>query len=853
MDNYLDYAKRNKRQLLISTANNKQFRIMVEKFDVRKVQYINEYGYKGAILKEHIKKICFANPSVEKEFITIQNNISTLTNYYLKCLNNEKDKIPGKEQLFETMFNSLYQINNDNLLFKFFTKNDDNIMEKYMIYNPILIQNSNISQRQAIKNALNYKISIIEGPPGTGKTTTILSIIVNLIKQNKKVVVVSKNNTAVDNIIEEFKKTNLPEFYIRFGKKEIMDDLKNNVDNKINNLKFQLNQININNEDLIKFEILKNKLNILEPQINNLIDLKCILTELKIQKKFIDKQINAYELSNYINTYQHFLNNKNIKPKKLNKLIKIINKEKYNILDILYIKTKYKLNIKTDKKSLIIIFNLLKQLYLNEEIKTKEEILENGHLEDKQQEVEQIYKEYVSLSTLSFKNALKNNIKFYEKGTIQKAFNTFPLILTTADGFLFNVKNFLKRKKQLDCIIIDEATQCDVIAGLPLLFLAKKIIVVGDSKQLSAITDSIIDDDIEDIYEYQNNNFLKAVKEVFDPPSEMLKEHYRCDYNIINFCNKYYYDNQLKIYKSRNKNAMSIINVNQYKGVQIENSSFFNEREIKTLNTTINSINNCFIITPFREQANRLKKVFNNSSCGTIHSFQGKGADNVYFSTVLNDFNSCKNHIKGPNNLFTKELINVAVSRAKNKFILVGDKDFFEQNGKYTPDLKNLIDYISIYGNEIEDKSVCIFDYLYKNIKYYKSTKIFDNQYEESLYYAINDIIEDTSYKCYPKLFLIDLVTNSKFLQENPNIKQYILNGAHADFTIIDKRINKPVVVIELDGKYHSLKVQKIRDEYKNKAIEASGIGMLRIPSKSAIDVDDLKNILLDKYNLELD
>ena len=108
MDNYLDYAKRNKRQLLISTANNKQFRIMVEKFDVRKVQYINEYGYKGAILKEHIKKICFANPSVEKEFITIQNNISTLTNYYLKCLNNEKDKIPGKEQLFETMFNSLY-------------------------------------------------------------------------------------------------------------------------------------------------------------------------------------------------------------------------------------------------------------------------------------------------------------------------------------------------------------------------------------------------------------------------------------------------------------------------------------------------------------------------------------------------------------------------------------------------------------------------------------------------------------------------------------------------------------------------------------------------------------------------
>ena len=38
-------------------------------------------------------------------------------------------------------------------------------------------------------------MSIIEGPPGTGKTTTILNILANLIYQNKKVVVVSKNKS----------------------------------------------------------------------------------------------------------------------------------------------------------------------------------------------------------------------------------------------------------------------------------------------------------------------------------------------------------------------------------------------------------------------------------------------------------------------------------------------------------------------------------------------------------------------------------------------------------------------------------------------------------------------------------
>lgn len=48
----------------------------------------------------------------------------------------------------------------------------------------------------------------------------------------------------------------------------------------------------------------------------------------------------------------------------------------------------------------------------------------------------------------------------------------------------------------------------------------------------------------------------------------MLLEHYRCDYNIINFCNKYYYDNKLIIYTSSNENAISIINADKYKGTE---------------------------------------------------------------------------------------------------------------------------------------------------------------------------------------------------------------------------------------------------------------------------------------------
>lgn len=52
-------------------------------------------------------------------------------------------------------------------------------------------------------NALSNRISVIEGPPGTGKTQTILNIIANLILQGKTVQVVSNNNSAIDNVMEK--------------------------------------------------------------------------------------------------------------------------------------------------------------------------------------------------------------------------------------------------------------------------------------------------------------------------------------------------------------------------------------------------------------------------------------------------------------------------------------------------------------------------------------------------------------------------------------------------------------------------------------------------------------------------
>ena len=62
-------------------------------------------------------------------------------------------------------------------------------------------QGLNKSQRQAVSAILqNEQITIVHGPPGTGKTTTLIEAILQLIKNGEKVLVSAPSNTAVDNI-----------------------------------------------------------------------------------------------------------------------------------------------------------------------------------------------------------------------------------------------------------------------------------------------------------------------------------------------------------------------------------------------------------------------------------------------------------------------------------------------------------------------------------------------------------------------------------------------------------------------------------------------------------------------------
>ena len=111
----------------------------------------------------------------------------------------------------------------------------ESVLSTYLIRQPIGQTNSdlenvifpfcfNLSQKKALENALMFKISVIEGPPGTGKTQTILNIISNLVAvQGKSVAVVSNNNEAVKNVMEKMAKKGYGFLTAMLGKNDNQD------------------------------------------------------------------------------------------------------------------------------------------------------------------------------------------------------------------------------------------------------------------------------------------------------------------------------------------------------------------------------------------------------------------------------------------------------------------------------------------------------------------------------------------------------------------------------------------------------------------------------------------------------
>jgi superfamily I DNA and/or RNA helicase len=79
------------------------------------------------------------------------------------------------------------------------------------------IFNLNESQEKAVEKSFSNNISVITGPPGTGKSQVVLNIIANAVWNDKTVLFASKNNRAVDIVNEKLKTILSKDLIVRMG------------------------------------------------------------------------------------------------------------------------------------------------------------------------------------------------------------------------------------------------------------------------------------------------------------------------------------------------------------------------------------------------------------------------------------------------------------------------------------------------------------------------------------------------------------------------------------------------------------------------------------------------------------
>ena len=260
-----------------------------------------------------------------------------------------------------------------------------------------------------------------------------------------------------------------------------------------------------------------------------------------------------------------------------------------------------------------------------------------------------------------------------------KILEEYPVILSTT----FSVTSSLSNGVMYDYVIVDEASQVDLVTGVLALSCAKNIVIVGDLKQLPNVITSVnlmaierlsSEFGIENPYKYENNSLLSSITKVFaDVPRTLLKEHYRCHPDIIQFCNKKFYDNQLivmtegtnskealKVYRTVEGNhARGRINIRQIDVIKDEvMPHLYGEYKSEQIG----------IISPYRDQKNHLESIIRDDDIeiDTVHKYQGREKECIILSTVDNVITEFTDN---PN------MLNVAVSRAKERLILVVSND----------------------------------------------------------------------------------------------------------------------------------------------------------------------------------
>lgn len=739
--------------------------------------------------------------------------------------------------------------------------------------------NFNLSQKQALENALRANISVIEGPPGTGKTQSILNIIANLaIMQGKTVAVVSGNNAAVQNVKDKLEKENYGFFVAFLGKRENREAFFEKIP-----------QYDVTDwESEIEKGVLLEKINCLNGRVNYLLNLNN-------EKAKVQQELAAYYVERqHFNRYYDNQDIKEIKRllfyrKTPERVISFLSDHYFATEEHKSNKFTYKLKLllkygftdfkKLKENEIAIVLNLQKEYY-NLKIVGLEQQKKALEQELADEEFEKLLTQYKDYSTILFKQKLyeryhdKKVEQFTDisyKGHFDKFMERFPVVLSTTHS----LRNCVPVNYLFDYLIVDESSQVDLLSGALALSCCKHAIIVGDTKQLPQIVDEKIKEriqitDIENIYDYFHHNILSAMLSCYtELPRVVLKEHYRCHPKIIGFCNQKYYHGALIPFTREDTNEIPFIFYRTVKGNHMrevtkgEKRGKYNQRELDVIEEVLQNphivtkdTTEIGFTTPYRNQADRAGKKFNNGmECDTIHKYQGREKKLMIMSTVLDNTFFGK---KGRSFVDDPCKINVAVSRAQDQFVLVTDYSLFEKEGKEVSDLIRYIEYHTLDEHLIESEVVSVFDLLYKEYssKLIALRKQLPNiskyQSENIIWKLLDDILKEEKYNCFEftmQVLLKNLLKNDDKLTTEEI--RYVNHNASVDFVVYYRLNRKPVLIIEVDGfAFHENNpVQLARDILKDNILTKHKLSFLRLPTTGSGEEEKIKQRLNEIVN----
>ena len=805
------------------------------KYDELRVLNESKDSFQNTVLN-YLKDVAANNPLLVQEFCENSNKKADAS-----LLKKQYDKIKGIYENEDTAL-SLY--------LKSGVQKDLQPTESQSLVFPF---GCNLSQINAVQNAFKYTISLIQGPPGTGKTQTILNILANLLIQGKTALVVSNNNSAIKNVQEKLSQYKLDFLSAMLGKDENKSSFIESQKPRKLELPIEKNRPSLASwrENILK-KISEAKRLFYDQ--NELAGVKAEFENARVNYEHFKEYLDELGVSDYSIENRNDLNQFDIEAVRSQLESNLKNNPSRNRLSFFvrfwlrFVKglSNWKF-LKSDAAA--IIASLENYCYINRlaEYGYRIRSLENSVKANERAASDlQNFSKAILYENVFRKFYSRKEQTIYKKEDLYRRWREFlkdyPIVFSTT----FASKSALSSNAIFDYVIMDESSQVDIATGALAISCAKNAVIVGDSKQLEKVTTREEKEKYQEIFEKHkvpqmyncaDVSFLDSMgRFIPEAAKTLLKEHYRCHPKIIEFCNQKFYGNQLVVLSNNTEQNPLVIHWT----APTSRENNVNQKQIDAIvQEVIPSLGpmNVGIISPYNKQCCELRKVIHGVDISTIHKFQGREKDSIIFSTVDNVLTEFSGD---------PQIINVAVSRAKSKFVLVASKQE-QPKGSILDDLIGYIQYNA--GKSVDSMVYSIFDVLFSH----KCCSNFGNLEKISKYPSENiayGMIRDVLKKC-PSLDVFfeypmnHLIRDFSKIVDNPALLNYAKHSStHIDFLITNRISKTPVLAIEIDGaNFHKQEsVQAERDRMKDCILERYGIDYLRFSTKGRNEREQLES-----------